>query len=191
MFQDYIDTHPETIILDPLPAIRTLLDRCKSYQLIHRLESCMKGVTPLQRGCVSFKGFCLYSIMKEVFILCLLPQLLSIGKEHLNNIRAPSPSLELLYTMLPGRCLTLAGRAAPQQHNRNTFLLSAEAAMSLTVSQSKSRPCLRASVATPFSDTGSESVGGGWSEADELRDESSLHTINTLVTHLHSPAPPS
>ncbi|TWW72107.1 Inositol-tetrakisphosphate 1-kinase [Takifugu flavidus] len=41
--QDYIDAHPETIILDPLPAIRTLLDRCKSYQLIHRLESCMKG----------------------------------------------------------------------------------------------------------------------------------------------------
>uniref|UniRef100_A0A3Q3X045 Inositol-tetrakisphosphate 1-kinase n=1 Tax=Mola mola TaxID=94237 RepID=A0A3Q3X045_MOLML len=40
--QDYIDTHPETIILDPLPAIRTLLDRCKSYQLIHRIESCMK-----------------------------------------------------------------------------------------------------------------------------------------------------
>uniref|UniRef100_A0A674NSE5 Inositol-tetrakisphosphate 1-kinase n=1 Tax=Takifugu rubripes TaxID=31033 RepID=A0A674NSE5_TAKRU len=40
--QDYIDAHPETIILDPLPAIRTLLDRCKSYQLIHRLESCMK-----------------------------------------------------------------------------------------------------------------------------------------------------
>lgn len=42
-FKDYIDAHPETIILDPLPAIRTLLDRCKSYQLIHRLESCMRG----------------------------------------------------------------------------------------------------------------------------------------------------
>ncbi|XP_062252962.1 inositol-tetrakisphosphate 1-kinase [Platichthys flesus] len=40
--QEYIDSHPETIILDPLPAIRTLLDRCKSYQLIHRLESCMQ-----------------------------------------------------------------------------------------------------------------------------------------------------
>ncbi|XP_044023624.1 inositol-tetrakisphosphate 1-kinase isoform X2 [Siniperca chuatsi] len=40
--QDYIDAHPETIILDPLPAIRTLLDRCKSYQLIHRIESCMQ-----------------------------------------------------------------------------------------------------------------------------------------------------
>lgn len=38
--QDYIDAHPETIVLDPLPAIRTLLDRCKSYQLIHRIESC-------------------------------------------------------------------------------------------------------------------------------------------------------
>ncbi|XP_060938704.1 inositol-tetrakisphosphate 1-kinase [Limanda limanda] len=40
--QEYIDSHPETIVLDPLPAIRTLLDRCKSYQLIHRLESCMQ-----------------------------------------------------------------------------------------------------------------------------------------------------
>lgn len=40
--QDYIDAHPETVVLDPLPAIRTLLDRCKSYQLIHRIESCMQ-----------------------------------------------------------------------------------------------------------------------------------------------------
>ncbi|KAF1374874.1 hypothetical protein PFLUV_G00233590 [Perca fluviatilis] len=40
--QDYIDAHPETIVLDPLPAIRTLLDRCKSYQLINRIESCMQ-----------------------------------------------------------------------------------------------------------------------------------------------------
>ncbi|KTF85806.1 hypothetical protein cypCar_00019809 [Cyprinus carpio] len=42
--QDYIDAHPETIILDPLPAIRTLLDRCKSYQLVHRIEDCMRDV---------------------------------------------------------------------------------------------------------------------------------------------------
>ncbi|XP_010877158.1 inositol-tetrakisphosphate 1-kinase [Esox lucius] len=40
--QDYIDAHPETIVLDPLPAIRTLLDRWKSYQLIHRIEDCMQ-----------------------------------------------------------------------------------------------------------------------------------------------------
>uniref|UniRef100_A0A673YA18 Inositol-tetrakisphosphate 1-kinase n=1 Tax=Salmo trutta TaxID=8032 RepID=A0A673YA18_SALTR len=40
--QDYIEAHPETIVLDPLPAIRTLLDRCKSYQLIHRIEDCMQ-----------------------------------------------------------------------------------------------------------------------------------------------------
>lgn len=45
VFQDYIDAHPETIVLDPLPAIRTLLDRCKSYQLVHRIESCMQGKT--------------------------------------------------------------------------------------------------------------------------------------------------
>ncbi|XP_041942057.1 inositol-tetrakisphosphate 1-kinase [Alosa sapidissima] len=40
--QDYIDTHPETIVLDPLPAIRTLLDRSKSYQLVHHIEEHMK-----------------------------------------------------------------------------------------------------------------------------------------------------
>ncbi|CAL8286770.1 unnamed protein product [Lota lota] len=40
--QDYIDAHPDTVILDPLPAIHTLLDRCKSYQLIHKIEDCMQ-----------------------------------------------------------------------------------------------------------------------------------------------------
>lgn len=40
--QEYIDAHPKTIVLDPLPAIRTLLDRCKSYQLVHRIESSMQ-----------------------------------------------------------------------------------------------------------------------------------------------------
>ncbi|KAI5615160.1 inositol-tetrakisphosphate 1-kinase [Silurus asotus] len=40
--QDYIDSHPETVILDPLPGIRMLLDRSKSYSLIHALEKCMK-----------------------------------------------------------------------------------------------------------------------------------------------------
>ncbi|XP_063079574.1 inositol-tetrakisphosphate 1-kinase [Engraulis encrasicolus] len=37
--QDYIDAHPETVVLDPMPAIRTLLDRAKSYQLIHNIEA--------------------------------------------------------------------------------------------------------------------------------------------------------
>ncbi|XP_036590574.1 inositol-tetrakisphosphate 1-kinase [Trichosurus vulpecula] len=41
-FQEYIDAHPETIILDPLPAIRTLLDRSKSYELIRKIEAHMK-----------------------------------------------------------------------------------------------------------------------------------------------------
>ncbi|XP_063295123.1 inositol-tetrakisphosphate 1-kinase [Pelobates fuscus] len=41
-FQEYVEAHPETIILDPLPAIRTLLDRSKSYELIRRIESCMQ-----------------------------------------------------------------------------------------------------------------------------------------------------
>ncbi|NXN99856.1 ITPK1 kinase, partial [Rhinopomastus cyanomelas] len=41
-FQEYIDAHPETIILDPLPAIRTLLDRSKSYELIRQIEAYMQ-----------------------------------------------------------------------------------------------------------------------------------------------------
>lgn len=44
-FQEYIDAHPETIVLDPLPAIRTLLDRSKSYELIRKIEAYMKGMT--------------------------------------------------------------------------------------------------------------------------------------------------
>lgn len=43
-FQEYIDAHPETIVLDPLPAIRTLLDRSKSYELVRKIEAYMKGV---------------------------------------------------------------------------------------------------------------------------------------------------
>ncbi|XP_075464383.1 inositol-tetrakisphosphate 1-kinase-like isoform X3 [Ascaphus truei] len=38
-FQDYLDTHPCTILLDPLPALHTLLDRFQSYQLLCSLES--------------------------------------------------------------------------------------------------------------------------------------------------------
>uniref|UniRef100_A0AAY4D994 Inositol-tetrakisphosphate 1-kinase n=1 Tax=Denticeps clupeoides TaxID=299321 RepID=A0AAY4D994_9TELE len=41
-FQDYIDAHPETVILDPMPAVRTLLDRGKAYHLISKLEECME-----------------------------------------------------------------------------------------------------------------------------------------------------
>ncbi|XP_073923383.1 inositol-tetrakisphosphate 1-kinase isoform X2 [Castor canadensis] len=41
-FQEYIDAHPETIVLDPIPAIRTLLDRSKSYELIRKIEAYMK-----------------------------------------------------------------------------------------------------------------------------------------------------
>uniref|UniRef100_A0A8I3PFD9 Inositol-tetrakisphosphate 1-kinase n=1 Tax=Canis lupus familiaris TaxID=9615 RepID=A0A8I3PFD9_CANLF len=40
--EEYIDAHPETIVLDPLPAIRTLLDRSKSYELIRKIEAYMK-----------------------------------------------------------------------------------------------------------------------------------------------------
>lgn len=53
-FQEYIDAHPETIVLDPLPAIRTLLDRSKSYELIRKIEAYMKGTDT--RGLASVSG---------------------------------------------------------------------------------------------------------------------------------------
>ncbi|CAI9553076.1 unnamed protein product, partial [Staurois parvus] len=37
--QVYLDTHPFTILLDPLPALHTLLDRFQSYHLLRSLES--------------------------------------------------------------------------------------------------------------------------------------------------------
>ncbi|MEE6490572.1 hypothetical protein FKM82_015906 [Ascaphus truei] len=46
-FQDYLDTHPCTILLDPLPALHTLLDRFQSYQLLCSLESHNKGVSSI------------------------------------------------------------------------------------------------------------------------------------------------
>ncbi|XP_078714740.1 inositol-tetrakisphosphate 1-kinase-like isoform X1 [Lampetra fluviatilis] len=39
-FQSYVDSHPETMLLDPLHAVRKLLDRCRSYDLIQELEIC-------------------------------------------------------------------------------------------------------------------------------------------------------
>lgn len=52
VLQEYIDAHPETIILDPLPAIRTLLDRSKSYELIRQIEAYMQGrpILTLSKG---------------------------------------------------------------------------------------------------------------------------------------------
>ncbi|KAM9324927.1 inositol-tetrakisphosphate 1-kinase-like [Gastrophryne carolinensis] len=41
----YLDEHPFTILLDPLPALHTLLDRFKSYDLLRRLESHNQGVS--------------------------------------------------------------------------------------------------------------------------------------------------
>ncbi|XP_078287076.1 inositol-tetrakisphosphate 1-kinase-like [Rhinoraja longicauda] len=38
-FQDYVDSHPRTILLDPLPAMRRLADRFQSYKLIQQLQS--------------------------------------------------------------------------------------------------------------------------------------------------------
>ncbi|XP_075692396.1 inositol-tetrakisphosphate 1-kinase [Rhinoderma darwinii] len=44
--QVYLDTHPFTILLDPLPALHTLLDRFQSYHLLRSLEETQrKGVS--------------------------------------------------------------------------------------------------------------------------------------------------
>ncbi|XP_038642128.1 inositol-tetrakisphosphate 1-kinase-like isoform X2 [Scyliorhinus canicula] len=38
-FQDYVEAHPQTILLDPLPAMRRLSDRFQSYKLIQELQT--------------------------------------------------------------------------------------------------------------------------------------------------------
>lgn len=43
--QVYLDTHPFTILLDPLPALHTLLDRFQSYHLLRSLESRSQGMS--------------------------------------------------------------------------------------------------------------------------------------------------
>ncbi|XP_059841138.1 inositol-tetrakisphosphate 1-kinase-like isoform X3 [Hypanus sabinus] len=42
-FQDYVDSHPQTILLDPLPAMQRLADRFQSYKLIQELQSMDQG----------------------------------------------------------------------------------------------------------------------------------------------------
>ncbi|XP_048474120.1 inositol-tetrakisphosphate 1-kinase-like isoform X1 [Rhincodon typus] len=42
-FQDYVEAHPQTILLDPLPAMRRLSDRFQSYKLIQELQSLDQG----------------------------------------------------------------------------------------------------------------------------------------------------
>ncbi|XP_072919968.1 inositol-tetrakisphosphate 1-kinase-like isoform X1 [Hemitrygon akajei] len=42
-FQDYVDSHPRTILLDPLPAMQRLADRFQSYKLIQELQSMDQG----------------------------------------------------------------------------------------------------------------------------------------------------
>lgn len=65
IFQEYIDAHPETIILDPLPAIRTLLDRSKSYELIRQIEAYMQG-KPLAFS-FELDGICVFREVGEMF----------------------------------------------------------------------------------------------------------------------------
>ncbi|XP_062408287.1 inositol-tetrakisphosphate 1-kinase-like isoform X1 [Sardina pilchardus] len=42
-FQSYISAHPETVLVDPLPAMTQLLDRFTSYRIISQLQSTLEG----------------------------------------------------------------------------------------------------------------------------------------------------
>ncbi|XP_043918929.1 inositol-tetrakisphosphate 1-kinase-like [Protopterus annectens] len=42
-FQEYMAAHPNTVLLDPLPAMKKLLDRFQSYKLIHSLQALCPG----------------------------------------------------------------------------------------------------------------------------------------------------
>ncbi|KAM4640858.1 inositol-tetrakisphosphate 1-kinase-like [Discoglossus pictus] len=43
--QSYLETHPYTIVLDPLPSLHTLLDRFKAFHLLQSLEIHHQGVS--------------------------------------------------------------------------------------------------------------------------------------------------
>ncbi|XP_012693786.1 inositol-tetrakisphosphate 1-kinase-like isoform X1 [Clupea harengus] len=42
-FQNYISAHPQTLLLDPLPAMTQLLDRFASYRIMSQLQNTLKG----------------------------------------------------------------------------------------------------------------------------------------------------
>ncbi|XP_069763635.1 inositol-tetrakisphosphate 1-kinase-like isoform X2 [Narcine bancroftii] len=42
-FQDYVDSHPRTVLLNPLPAMSRLADRFQSYKLIQELQTLDQG----------------------------------------------------------------------------------------------------------------------------------------------------
>ncbi|KAF4085773.1 hypothetical protein AMELA_G00098640 [Ameiurus melas] len=41
-FQTYVSTHPRTVLLDPLPAMKQLLDRFASYRIISKLQNTLQ-----------------------------------------------------------------------------------------------------------------------------------------------------
>ncbi|XP_063287298.1 inositol-tetrakisphosphate 1-kinase-like [Pelobates fuscus] len=64
--QVYLDTHPYTILLDPLPALHTLLDRFESYHLLRSLESRNNGI------CSVFSPPCVELVSKHCDIVSLV-----------------------------------------------------------------------------------------------------------------------
>lgn len=186
LFQDYIDAHPETIILDPLPAIRTLLDRCKSYQLIHRLESCMKGASPSpgflfglnDKGSVDCLDVtsCL-SVHNILNRLRCLPFLRMRGSTWITCDSPVAPHLNY-FTLCFRAEQQMFGFSPPSLFsNKNTYLLS-PAWTCLTVFQ-LTRTRLRPVSQLPTPSV-NESVGCAfWWEADEPGDESGAFPAHT------------
>ncbi|TFK16076.1 zinc finger FYVE domain-containing protein 16 [Platysternon megacephalum] len=84
-FQEYIDAHPETIILDPLPAIRTLLDRSKSYELIRRIEAYMQAWQHDDDDVLASPQnlMCLYSISRILGTITFLVAGLLLNEMHI------------------------------------------------------------------------------------------------------------
>ncbi|XP_036392500.1 inositol-tetrakisphosphate 1-kinase-like [Megalops cyprinoides] len=41
-FQEYVSTHPDTVLLDPLPAMTQLLDRFASYRIMNKLQNSLR-----------------------------------------------------------------------------------------------------------------------------------------------------
>ncbi|NP_001120024.1 uncharacterized protein LOC100144987 [Xenopus tropicalis] len=64
--QVYLDTHPYTVLLDPLPALHILLDRFQSYRLLHKLESYSQGSSGI------FSPPCVELVTKNCDIVALV-----------------------------------------------------------------------------------------------------------------------
>ncbi|KAJ7401693.1 hypothetical protein BTVI_93333 [Pitangus sulphuratus] len=148
-FQEYIDAHPETIILDPLPAIRTLLDRSKSYELIRQIEAYMQGFHYFGLSSLSQHslrvcplGLSLVAWEKRLILTCLQPPFTSYNLQlppllltrpvlqRLHQLHCPSlDTLQHLSVFLAVdtgfKCSSFTGKGFDRTEMQNSKLLEA------------------------------------------------------------------